>query len=111
MQRVKRLFTSAKKIKLFLIRGQAMVERMRTEIIVKVSILEQRKIKVIKSSKRCPVELLRFEKPEKALGKSVIIRVTLSRKGLNKIEFIKQFTKILSCVLNPSVGMEHYIFR
>jgi len=40
MQRVKRLFTSAKKIKLFLGGSEPMVERVRTKIVVEVGVLK-----------------------------------------------------------------------
>lgn len=90
---------------------QKVISRMRTIEIVEMNILKNRQFDILNRMIRITIYFFKFEKFEKGFCHSVVIRMSLFRKRLNKSCFIKSFSEFITCVLRTSVRMKNYILR
>ena len=84
---------------------------MRAIEIVKVNIFKNRQLQFIKRAIGTAVSLLKFQKFEEIFSHSVIIRMPLFGKRLNKGSSVQPLSEFIAGILRTSVRMENHIFR
>ena len=82
---------------------------MRSFEIVKVNIFKNRQFQFIKRAIGTAVSFFKFQKLEESFSHSVVVRMPLFRKRLNKGSSVQPFSEFSAGILRTSVRVKNHI--